>query len=254
MSPATVATKQTRYLVGTSGWHYDHWKGRFYPHGLPKAGWLQYYARSFSTVEVNSSFYHLPSENVFRAWREGSSPGFVFTLKASRLITHYRRLHDVDEPLATFFTRARLLGEKLGPILYQLPPDLARDDPRLEDFLTRLPRDLRHVIEFRHATWFADEVYDLLLRHEVAFCIVDHVHLKSPVLATAPTAYVRFHGATGVYSGQYGEETTARWAETIRNLGASTAEVFAYFNNDAEAQAVRDAISLKAALAAGGDD
>lgn len=240
----------TRYLVGTSGWHYDHWRERFYPRGLGKPRWLQHYAQFFDTVEVNATFYRLPSEAAFRAWFEGSPPHFRFALKASRLITHYRRLQGVDEALDLFFARARLLGAKLGPVLYQLPPDFVRDDARLDGFLSSLPPDVRHVFEFRHASWFADGVFDLLARHGAGFCVMDLVSLRSPVLATAPTVYLRFHGATGVYSGLYGDAEMARWAETIRHLGAGRAEVYAYFNNDALGQAVRDAQSLQAALVA----
>jgi uncharacterized protein YecE (DUF72 family) len=245
---STVAENSARYLVGTSGWHYEHWKERFYPKGLGKPRWLAHYARFFGTVEVNASFYRLPSENAFRGWYGGSPPGFVFALKASRLITHYRRLVNVAEALEVFFARARLLGEKLGPILYQLPPDFARDDARLDAFLAQLPADLRHVVEFRHGSWFDDGVFDLLARRGVGFCVMDLVHLKSPQVATASTVYVRFHGATGVYSGPYGEAEMKRWAGVLKNLGAGRAEVFAYFNNDSQAHAVRDALSLQAAL------
>lgn len=244
-----VAENGVSYLVGTSGWHYDHWRERFYPPGLAKPRWLGHYAGFFSTVEVNASFYRLPSENAFRGWYAQSPPGFIFALKASRLITHYRRLAGVEEALATFYERARLLGEKLGPILYQLPPDFARDDERLGQFLAGLPGGLKHVVEFRHPSWFTRAVFDLLARHNSGFCVVSMVGMDSPLVATAPTVYVRFHGAGGLYWGSYGEQEMARWAEAIRNLGAGRSEVYAFFNNDAEAQAVDDARALQGLLA-----
>lgn len=237
-----------RYHVGTSGWHYDHWRLRFYPPGLAKSRWLEFYAQHFSTVELNASFYRLPSEKAYRAWYEQSPPGFLFAVKASRLITHYRRLRDVEEALALFYARATLLREKLGPILYQLPPDLRRDDATLEGFLRQLPAELRHVVEFRHPSWFAEPVYELLARYRTAFCVFDLADLPCPRVATAPLVYVRFHGAAGKYWGAYGEEGTAYWASEIKDLASGRGEVFAYFNNDAEAQAVRDAALLRTKL------
>ncbi len=231
------------YLIGTSGWHYDHWRDRFYPERLAKAKWLDYYARFFSTVELNASFYRLPTEKAFERWRDTSPPGFVFAIKASRLITHYRRLANVEEALATFFSRARLLGAKLGPILYQLPPGLHRDDARLDDFLALLPRDLHHVLEFRHASWFADSVFDILRRHNAAFCVLSMPDFDCPVLATADFAYVRFHGSQAKYSSLYTDVELDGWAERIRSLSAN-GPVYAYFNNDANAYAVHNALAL----------
>jgi len=137
-------------IIGTSGWMYDHWLGDFYPPELPKAMWFSYYSEHFSTVELNSSFYHLPSEKTFGTWRDKSPEGFVYALKVSRYITHLKKLRDVEEPLATFTARARILGDKVGPLLYQLPPGLKRNYAVLEAFLKLLPRDLRHVFEFRN--------------------------------------------------------------------------------------------------------
>lgn len=234
--------------VGTSGWSYAHWRGRFYPPGLGQGRWLAYYAGFFSTVELNGSFYRLPSEISLRRWYEETPPGFLFAVKASRLITHYRRLVGVEEALAQFVGRAALLGDKLGPILCQLPPGLRRDDELLGRFLAALPPGWRYAVEFRDASWYAEPVYDLLATWGVAFCTHDYPRLESPLVVTAPFAYLRFHGASGRYVGEYGAGGLAPWVEAIKNLSDGGRDVFAYFNNDAEAQAVRDALALRAAL------
>ena len=243
-----IAHDGARYLVGTSGWHYDDWRGRFYPADVPKARWLAFYARSFSTVELNASFYRLPSEGALRSWYEQTPPGFLFAVKASRLITHYRRLLDVAEALEVFYARARRLGEKLGPILYQLPPDLERDDERLESFLAALPADLRHAVEFRHPSWFVEPIFAALSRRGVAFCVFSMVGLACPLVATASFAYFRFHGSAGRYGGSYGEESLAAWSTKITGLTPAGGKAYCYFNNDARAQAVGDALTLRAKL------
>ncbi|MBI4318861.1 MAG: DUF72 domain-containing protein [Chloroflexi bacterium] len=236
------------FRIGTSGWHYDHWRDRFYPEGLPKDRWLEYYGESFTTVEVNASFYRLPTERALARWRDGSPPNFLFAVKASRLITHYRRLRNVAELLDTFLDRARLLGDKLGPILYQLPPQFVRDDETLGDFLAQLPENFRHVLEFRHASWLSDEVYDLLRRHDVGFCVISAPGQEYPAVATADFAYIRFHGSHTVYGGCYTDEELERWAGIARELGRESRMVFAYFNNDANAYAVYNALTLKQKL------
>jgi uncharacterized protein YecE (DUF72 family) len=157
-----------RYYIGTSGWHYDDWRGRFYPEKLPKTQWLDFYAQHFATLELNNSFYHLPSEKAFRNWYDSSSPGFVFAVKISRFITHIKRLKDCNEAVSNFMSRAALLKEKLGPILFQLPPGLHRDDDRLKSFLAILPREKKYAIEFRHKSWFIEEVHDILRQHQVS--------------------------------------------------------------------------------------
>jgi uncharacterized protein YecE (DUF72 family) len=241
---------QPFHHIGTSGWHYDHWRQRFYPPGLAKPKWLDYYARTFATVEINASFYRLPTENAYRNWYAQTPPGFLFAVKGSRLITHYRRLRDVGEALSAFYARATILGEKLGAVLYQLPPDLQRDDELLSGFLAQLPAGIRHAVEFRHESWFAPPVYETLARHDAALCVVDLPDFNCPRVATAPFLYLRFHGAAGKYWGAYGEEGIDYWAEEVKRLGAGRGRVFAYFNNDAEAQAVQDARLLAARLVA----
>ncbi len=233
-----------KYFVGTSGWHYEHWRGRFYPADLPKSKWLEFYARSFSTVELNNSFYHLPSEKAFANWRDSSPEGFVYAVKVSRFITHIKKLKDVEEALEKFLERARLLGEKLGPLLYQLPPGLHRNDSLLEDFLKLLPRGLSHVFEFRHESWLDKGVFDLLRRYNAGFCIYDMPDLTSPLEATADFVYVRFHGSTWLYGGSYSDEELSGWAKNISELARGRKAVYVYFNNDAEAFAVQNALML----------
>ncbi|MCS7207788.1 MAG: DUF72 domain-containing protein [Dehalococcoidia bacterium] len=233
--------------IGTSGWHYPHWRGLFYPSDLSPSRWLAYYAQHFPTVELNAPFYRLPSERAVRSWAEGVPSGFRFAVKASRWITHIKRLAGGAE-LALFLERVRFLGKALGPILYQLPPTMRRDTQRLEGFLTRLPRDMCHAIEFRHPSWFCPEVYALLRRHGVALCLVDMVGFSSPREATGDFLYVRFHGTGGLYWGSYTEETLRGWAWDLQALSAGLRPIWAYFNNDAEAAAVHDALRLRALL------
>jgi len=238
----------TEYYVGTSGWHYEHWRGLFYPEALAKPKWLGFYAQDFTTVELNNSFYHLPSEKAFVNWRESSPKGFVFAVKISRFITHIKRLRNVEEPLRNFLTRADFLQDKLGPLLYQLPPGMRRNDETLEAFLAILPRQYRHVFEFRHESWIDDDVFSILKRYNVGLCVFDMPDFTCPVVATADFAYVRFHGSTGLYWSCYSDEELSDWAKKIDELGKNLKAVYIYFNNDAEAYAVRNAKTLSRLL------
>jgi uncharacterized protein YecE (DUF72 family) len=241
----------TVYYVGTSGFSYTHWRGAFYPEKLPQARWLEHYARQFPTVEINNSFYRLPSEKTFQSWSERTPAGFLFAVKASRFITHLRRLHDVQAPLETFLSHARNLNEKLGPVLYQLPPSMGRDEGLLEAFLAILPRDLQHVIEFRRQDWYEERVYAAMRGSNVALCIHDMGQSKSPLVATADFTYVRFHGTTGRYTGNYSDEQLEDWATRIRQLASSNNPkiVYIYFNNDIAGHAVNNARALAQLLA-----
>jgi uncharacterized protein YecE (DUF72 family) len=234
----------TEYYIGTSGWHYEDWKGLFYPADLTKSKWLEFYSRHFPTVELNNSFYHLPSEKAFVNWRETSPEGFFFAVKVSRFITHIKRLKNAEEPLQNFLERADLLRGKLGPLLYQLPPNMKRNDERLESFLAILPGQYRHVFEFRHQSWFDDEVLKVLIKHNVGLCIFNMPDLTSPVLATTDFTYIRFHGNAGLYSSSYSDKELDEWARKITDLGEKLKTVYVYFNNDVAGYAINNARTL----------
>jgi uncharacterized protein YecE (DUF72 family) len=237
--------KATRYHIGTSGWHYDDWRGIFYPEKLPRAGWLEFYTRHFPTLELNNTFYRLPPETAFTRWYASSPPDFVFAVKVSRYITHIKRLKDCTVEVANFISRVTLLKEKLGPLLYQLPPGLHRDDDRLEAFLAVLPRGYKHAVEFRHESWFTDKVFDMLREHGAGLCIFDMPSLTSPILTTSNFAYIRFHGSDSLYSGYYSHDEMADWAKKIAGLARNLASVYIYFNNDVAGYALQNAATLR---------
>jgi uncharacterized protein YecE (DUF72 family) len=240
--------------VGLSGWNYSHWRnGVFYPPRLPAARWLEFYAERFDTVEVNSTFYRLPRREAVARWREQTPAGFVFAIKASRYLTHVRRLRDLGPGLERFLERIEpLLGSpKLGPLLWQLPPTFRRDDERLADALERLPQELRHCIEFRDPSWFVDDTYALLREHGVALVIADRPQVSAFQAheLTADWTYVRFHAGTRGRRGNYSESELREWAARLREW-RRTHEIFGYFNNDWEGFAPRNAARLKALLEA----
>jgi len=235
--------------LGTSGWSYPGWRGRFYPSSLPAKGWLPFYAEHFNTVEINMTFYRFPKEDTLKNWLDLTPPEFTFTLKANRQITHLKKLRNVGHDVDFFCHLARTLGHKLGGILFQLPPAVVRDDSLLRDFLSVLSPEYRNVIEFRDASWFAEGVYELLRTCRVAFCIVSSARVPSDAIMTSDTAYFRFHGLTGGYRHDYSDDELRTWAKVIRETGA--AETFAYFNNDYQAFAVRNAVRLREILAEG---
>lgn len=240
-----------RYYIGTSGWHYDHWRRRFYPEKLAKAKWLEFYARHFATVELNNSFYRLPSKKSFAEWHDSTPGDFIFTVKVSRFITHIKRLKNSEEAVENFMNRASILGEKLGPLLYQLPPNMHRNDEVLDSFLSGLPQGMKHVIEFRHRSWLEEEVFKILRKHNTALCVFDMPDLSCPLVATANFAYVRFHGSSELYSSCYSDAELSGWAKKLTDLAANLEMVYIYFNNDAETFAVRNAATLHDYLHAG---
>jgi uncharacterized protein YecE (DUF72 family) len=235
--------------VGCSGWNYASWRGRFYPSNLPASRWLEYYATRFDTVEINNTFYRLPERSTFVSWRSQPPAGFLFAVKASRFLTHMKRLLEPEEPLKRLFTRATGLGRKLGPVLYQLPGSFAIDIPRLDRFLRALPRTAsgsrRHVIEFRDPSWYVPQTFELLADRGAALCL--HDKLGSPISepSVGPFVYVRFHGTSGSYHGSYSPRQLDRWAHTLAEQIQAGRDVFAYFNNDPEAVATANALTLR---------
>ncbi|HEY7067333.1 MAG TPA: DUF72 domain-containing protein [Chloroflexota bacterium] len=233
--------------IGTSGWNYKHWRGIFYARDLPAARWLDYYAQHFDTVEINYSFYRLPSRDNFGAWAEQVPPGFLFAVKGNRFITHLKRLRDPAEPVERFFERASALGPTFGPVLWQLPPHFHRDVERLTTFLAALPRDRRHTFEFRHDSWFVQPVYDALAAHDAALCLADRGGGTSPLEITASWTYVRFHGGLAEGWG-YTDAQLHAWAERLAGYRARGLPIYAYFNNDPHGHAIADARRLRALL------
>ncbi|MBE9506930.1 MAG: DUF72 domain-containing protein [Chloroflexi bacterium] len=233
--------------IGTSGWVYDHWRGVFYPMELRQADWLGYYAREFGTVEINNTFYRLPSEATFDRWREQAPPGFIYAVKASRFLTHFKKLKDPEEPLQRFFGRAGRLGEALGPVLYQLPPRWRANLPRFEYFLAALPPGYSHVIEFRDQSWLSEVVFRLMEHYRVAHCIHDMCPLQVPLRVTAPPVYVRLHGDPA-HGGDYQHAELETWGGRIDSWHSQGLGVFVYFNNDVAGYALQNARALKRLL------
>lgn len=235
--------------VGTSGWQYDSWKGRFYPRDLPKSGWLAHYATRFPVVEVNNSFYQLPKPETFDRWRSEVPDRFRFVVKASRYITHIRRLRDGREPVRLFWSRATRLGDKLGPVLFQLPPNFDADPPRLQGFLRVLPAEMRAAFEFRHDSWRTQEVHELLDRHGAAWVLADRPGWRVPLIVTGGWSYIRFHQGRRAHPG-YTRSKLRAWANKIAGLEAE--DTYIFFNNDPLAAAARDAATLRELLLARG--
>src|SRR5438067_4170077 len=213
--------------VGCSGWQYRHWRGDFYPAALPLRDWFEYYAERFDTVEINNTFYRLPEAATFAAWGRRAPRGFIFAVKASRFLTHMKKLKDPEDPIERFFSRAKRLQRALGPVLYQLPPRWPVNVQRLELFLKALPRRRAHTIEFREPSWYTDEVFGLLERHRVALCLHDMAGSASGLRAVGPFAYVRFHGVQK-YSGRYPDEVLEAWAEWLADRVQRGGQVYAY--------------------------
>lgn len=234
--------------IGCSGWSYRDWAGPFYPPRVKARDRLAWYATRFDTVEINGSFYRLPSEAAVAAWAAAAPEGFVFAWKVSRFITHNKKLKGCEGPVDLVFGRMRGLGRAFGPALIQLPPMLHRDDDRLASFLTLLPRDGRHVVEFRHPSWYEKPVFDLLAEHDAALCISDHHDAPAPWEATASFVYVRGHGPGGGYAGRYPDDALRTWAERLAAWRDDGRDVYCYFDNDTACAAPADAAALKALM------
>jgi uncharacterized protein YecE (DUF72 family) len=243
-----VTRRRGRARVGCSGWQYKHWKGDFYPASLPQTRWFEHYAAIFDTVEINNSFYRLPERATFAAWARRAPARFEFAVKASRFLTHMKKLKDPEEPVVRLFSRMRALGTHLGPVLYQLPPGWKVDRERFAHFLDVLPRDARHVVEFREATWYDDTIRQLMQRHRVALCLHDMAGSATGRDEACPFVYVRFHGATGKYGGSYHEDRLRSWAGWLNRRRDNGCDVYAYFNNDVGGHAPRNALTLRRML------
>jgi uncharacterized protein YecE (DUF72 family) len=231
--------------IGTSGWHYQHWVNRFYPEHSSSATMLQFYFQHFDTVELNNSFYRLPDSSTFRSWRAAVPRDFRFAVKASRFITHNKKLNDPENVLKTFLPRAEALGAKLGPVLFQLPPRWKLNLERLHSFLIALPRRHRYTIEFRETSWNVPEVYELLRTHNAAYCIYQLGRFLSPLELTADWAYVRLHGPEGKYQGSYPPRSLNQWATRIAQWSTHMKAIYVYFDNDESAYAPHNALELK---------
>ena len=236
----------TDIRIGTSGYHYKHWIGRYYPADIRPADMLAHYLRDFDTVELNNTFYHLPTEAAFDGWKNAVPHDFVYAVKGSRFITHMIKLKDPGRGIGNFIPRAKRLGHKLGPILWQLPPGWKVNVERLDQFLDELPRGIRYAFELRNPTWMTDAVYDVLRKHDAAFCIYELAGYQSPVEITASWTYVRLHGPTRhKYQGSYSDKQLEAWAERIRSWKRKMDAIYVYFDNDDSAFAVNNALSLR---------
>ena len=236
-------------FVGTSGWQYRHWRARFYPHGVAQARWLEYYAARFRTVEVNNAFYRLPEARTFEDWRDRTPGDFVVAVKASRYLTHVRRLRAPVDAVTLLVDRARHLGPKLGPVLLQLPSNFRVDVAALDETLAAFPSGVRVAFEPRHESWHCDEVAATLARRGAAFCLSDTPARRAPLWRTADWGYMRFHQGRARPPSCYGRSALQSWAERLADLFGSNADVFSFFNNDECACALRDARRFALALA-----
>lgn len=236
-------------FIGCSGFHYKDWINKFYPEKLPKKEWLSYYAKSFNTVEINNTFYRMPEEKNLRSWMDQTPEGFQFTIKANRYFTHQKKLHvddDFRDMFDPFISTVKIAGSKLGCVLWQLPGNLHMDESRLSDLFRLFDKTVNHVIEFRHESWFTDNIYSLLSDHKVGFCMLSAPgNLPDDVLATAPAAYLRFHGKSTWYNYYYSDKEIRDWFNRLRNL-KDASHLYVYFNNDHNAWAVENAKMLKA--------
>ncbi len=237
--------------IGTSGWSYDHWKGTFYPEGVKKRDFLSCYAERLSSVEVNNTFYSMPSEKTLASWKKTVSRDFVFAVKASRYLTHMKKLKSPEDALAAFLNGISSLSARTHVVLFQLPPRWKPDVDRLRDFLYLLPDTYRYAFEFRDERWFTDTVYSLLNKKNAAFCIYDIDRRQSPREVTADFIYIRLHGPEDKYQGLYNKEDLEEWVGAINTWTQNGHDVYCYFDNDQNGYAVRNAIELSSLIQAG---
>jgi len=241
-----LTTMETDIRIGTSGYHYKHWAGTFYPPKTPPSRMLEFYLRHFDTLELNNSFYRLPTIAAFESWRDAAPKNFIYAVKASRFITHNKKLKDPENALNNILPRAEHLGKKLGPVLFQLPPKWKLNLERLEGLLEILPREHRYAFEFRELSWMAPKVNRLLERYNAAFCIYELAGYHSPFSITADFAYVRLHGPdAGKYQGSYSHAQLRAWARQIEQWPARLKAIYIYFDNDQAGYAAQNALELK---------
>ncbi len=243
--------RKSKFFIGTSGWNYEHWVRRFYPKNTSQKKWLEFYSRYFNTVEINMTFYRWPKPSFLLSWYKRVD-NFKFTLKAPRTITHIRKLNNVERQVKDFYKLASLLKEKLGCILWQLPPNFkpsSTNIEKLKNFLKILDKEHKNVIEFRHEDWWQEEIYQLLKEYKICFCIISGLEMPENVIVTTNFAYFRFHGLH--YSSCYTENEMKDYAERMKKLKSKkrVKEIYAYFNNDSNAYAIKNAKQLKRFLA-----
>jgi uncharacterized protein YecE (DUF72 family) len=235
--------------IGTSGYHYRHWKGNFYPEDLSTAGMLSFYLNYFDTLELNNTFYRLPTVSALEAWRDAVPDNFIFAVKASRFLTHNKKLKDPENALENLLPRVDVLGKKLGPILFQLPPKWRLNLERLHELLAVLPRKYRYAFEFRELSWMHDQVLDTLRQYSAAFCIYEIAGYHSDLHITTDFAYVRLHGPGGKYQGSYSDAALDEWAEWIAERAAQLRAIYFYFDNDQAGYAPQNALTLRRKVA-----
>ncbi|RLB20002.1 MAG: DUF72 domain-containing protein [Deltaproteobacteria bacterium] len=237
------------FRIGTSGWNYKHWKDIFYPAKVSQKKWLEFYCTKFDTVELNATFYRLPKAQTFESWRKRTPDGFLWAVKANKFITHTKRLKDCEEPLQRFYSSAKGLNKKLGPILFQLPPSLQFDESLFEDFCSLLHRPYRHTIEIRHPSWITDKAFEIMSKHKIAFCISDTAgRYPYHEQLTADFTYVRLHGSKKLYASKYSTEELETWAGKLLDWGV---DAYVYFDNDFSGHSVENAMELKTLLRRG---
>lgn len=240
------ARKRTKAYIGTSGWHYRHWRDVFYPHELSTGEWLSYYADQLRCTEINNSFYHLPKPETLAQWVDDTPRDFTFAVKAWRVITHRKKLKDSAQFLETFLEAIQPLGNKTGPILFQLPPRWHCNVQRLRDFIALLPKGYRCTFEFRDHSWHQQAVYDVLREHNMAFCTYDLAGFQSPLITTADFAYIRLHGPSSeAYCGKYHPNTLRAWSRRIGEMRQQGLDVYLFFDNDQVGYAVQNALMLQ---------
>jgi uncharacterized protein YecE (DUF72 family) len=242
-------TDTSKIHIGTSGWNYKHWRGAFYPDDIKADNWLEYYADRLNEVEINNSFYQLPTKKTFSQWRKIVPDGFSFSVKASRYITHMKKLKDPRDSVERLFEKIIYLEDKLGPILFQLPPRWKSNPDRLNKFLHSLPSQYKYTLQFRDQSWWNDDIYNILRKHNCAFCIYDLAGTQSPREVTSDDLiYIRLHGPEGAYQGKYSIQQLAAWAGAISSWSDQGQDVFVFFDNDQNGYAPKNALELKQML------